>query len=416
MEFNAMSAEEYRNLDAEAFNARRQAVIDWLDGGCDGATVEELRSEATVIAEEAQRRNAAVELRNIRMAQVAGGAGTVLDGYRGGTQPAADADGDPFDTTEYRHAFMEYCQRGTAIPMELRVDAFTTTADVPPQVPTVMSREIVKKMSEYGDIWNRVRKISVQGGTWFRVIDLKPTAKWIGESEVSDFQKVENDAKISFSFFQLECRMAQSLLASAVTFDDFQAQFVPAVAEAMVRALEQAIVRGDGTAGPLGVIKDTRITAGQIVEMTAAEFADWKEWHKKVKAVMPKSYRNGEFIMCQSTFDRYIETMSDTQNAPVSIGYNPVTGEEIHRLVGKHVTTVEPDILPDFDSASAGDVVAIFGSLDNYLVNTQPGMPMSIVRWIDHDSNKEKMKSLLACDGKILDPYGFILIKKKASA
>lgn len=107
--------------------------------------------------------------------------------------------------------------------------------------------------------------------------------------------------------------------------------------------------------------------------------------------------------------------MADDQKAPVSIGYNPVTGEEVKRLVGKSVTGVETDILPDFDTAAAGDVVAIFGDFNNYVINTQPGMPMTTKRWIDDDKNQEKIKALMACDGRVLDPYGFILIKKKAS-
>ena len=411
MEFEAMSAEQYRALDADALEQRRQSVISLLDDPECEVSTEELRSETQTIRAEYERRNTEAQLRGLNIEEVQSGAGSFKERSAG---DAGEVETDSLDTAEYRNAFMEYVCHGVAIPAEVRADAATMTTDVPPQIPTTMGKEIIQKMSQYGTIWNKVRKLSVQGGLWFRILDLKPTATWIAEDKVSDYQKVTGGDKISFSFYELECRMAQSLLASAVTFADFQAMFVPAVAEAMVRALEQAIMRGAGTAGPLGITVDPRVT--NVVELTAAEFGDWQAWHKKVKAKMPLSYRNGEFTMAQSSWDTYIETMADDQKAPVSIGYNPVTGEEVKRLVGKGVNGVETDILPDFDAAAAGDVVAIFGDFNNYVINTQPGMPMTTKRWIDDDKNQEKIKALMACDGKVLDAYGFILIKKKASA
>lgn len=416
MEFTPMTAEQYRALSADEFEQRRQLVADLcLDPECE-VSAEQLRSEASIIKEEAGRRNTAAELRSLNVAAVAAGAGTVVASGRAALETRAAAgeevEADRFDTPEYRNAFMEYVCRGTAIPMELREAGTTTTADVPVMIPTTLQNQIVEKMSEYGDIWNKVTKMNVQGGIEFPVLELKAEAFWIGEEEVSEYQKLMADEKISFMFYQLECRMAQTILASVTTFAMFQQRFVPAMAEAMVRALEQAIVRGDGSGKFLGVVNDPRVT--NVVELTAEEIGDWQAWHKKVKAAMPKAYRNGEFYMCQSTWDTYIETMADDNRAPVSVGYNPVTGEEIMRLVGKGVQTTEPDILPDFDSASAGDVIGLFIDWKNYVVNSQ--MVMKTDKWHDYETNKDKYRCLMIADGKVLDPYGIILIKKKASA
>ena len=414
--FVPMSAEQYRSLSADEFQERKQYITDLLsDPEC---TVEfaQLRAEAEIIAGEVERRNAAAQLRSLSIAAVAGGAGTVIDGQsaiNARSNPAAPAASeDPFDTAEYRNAFMEYVCRGTAIPMELRADATTTTADVPVMIPTTLQNQIIEKMSEYGDIWNKVTKMNVQGGIEFPVLDLKAEAFWIGEEETSEYQKLMADEKISFMFYQLECRMAQTILASVTTFAVFQQRFVPTMAEAMVRALEQAIVRGDGSGKFLGVTKDPRVT--NVVEMSAAEIGDWQAWHKKVKAKMPKAYRVGEFYMAQSTWDTYIETMADDNRAPVSIGYNPVTGEEVMRLVGKTVCTTEPDIFPDFDTAEVGDVIGAFIDWKNYVVNSQ--MVMKTDKWHDYETNKDKYRCLMIADGKVLDPYGIILIKKGASA
>ena len=438
MPFASMGAAEYRALDADAFAARRSVVIEELTNGESTVPTEQLRSEVAIIEDEVERRNAAISLRSRSIAEVAGGAGRVIE-RTAGNAAVENRSADRFDTAEYRNAFMEYICRGTAIPMELRAGDYGTVASdaalanattlstgVSPQVPTTMQREIVQAMREYGTIWNEVRKIAVQGGVWFRIVDIVPTATWLTENNVSNWQKVTNDEKITFSFFELECRMAQSLLASAVTFDDFQAMFVPAVAEAMVTAIEAAIMKGNGTSQPLGILNDPRVLNAKlnphdprktaVVEMTKEEFADWQKWRSKFKSQVPSKYRNGKIYMAYSTFDCYVETMADGNRAPVSIGYNPVTGNESAAMCGFPVEKVNDAILPDFDTASPGDVVAIYGNMKDYLVNTQPGMPLTTKRWVDEDTNTDKIKSLVALDGKVLNPYGFILIKKKASA
>ena len=40
---------------------------------------------------------------------------------------------------------------------------------------------------------------------------------------------------------------------------------------------------------------------------------------------------------------------------------------------------------------------------------------MRVVKWTDHDNNKEKTKAIMIVDGKVLDPYGFLIIKKGAA-
>ena len=430
--FEMFNEAQYRALDTDGLNARRDAIAAELENAESAVSLADLQAESKRCQEEFTRRNAAAQIRSANIAAIAGGAGRVIERSANltpnGAAQASVAQVDPFDTTEYCNAFMNYVQRGVAMPMELRdgTDAGTVTTGttvstgVPPQVPTTMGKEIISKMEEYGKIWPLVRKLSVQGGLWFRVLDLKPSATWLQKNSgteltTSQYQKVTNDMTISFSFYMLECRMAQSLLAQAVTFADFQALFVPAVAEAMVRALEAAIIAGSGQGEFLGITEDARIT--NIQGLTENEMKDWKSWHKYIKKNIPLSYRKGYFIMAQTTIDEYIETLADDNNAPVALNYNPVTGEAEYRLVGMPVIPVPDDILKGFSEATAGttttgEVFAIYGDMNDYVVNTQPGMPMTTKRWIDDETNTEKIKALMAADGKVLDPYGFMLIKK----
>lgn len=326
-------------------------------------------------------------------------------------QPAQAA--DPTDTVEYRTAFMNFVCRGVAIPRELRADAVTTTTDASAVIPTSILHEIVKETKAYGEIYAKVRHLNVQGGVQIPILSLKPTATWItantGTSE-SDKQKIQANTYISFGYFGLECKVAQTLLANVTTLDIFQQEFVKLASEAMVQAMEVVIFKGTGNGQPLGILNDTRVPAANVITMTAEEFETWSAWCKKVFGAMKKAYRTGSFIMAQGTFDGYINGMVDSNGQPIGRVNYGITDGETYRFGGKEVLTVEDDVLPNYDSAASGDVVAVFIKLSDYGVNSN--MQMKVVKWEDHDTNEIKNKCILICDGKLIDPNGVLLIKK----
>ena len=128
---------------------------------------------------------------------------------------------DQFDTVEYRTAFMEYACRGVPIPANLtqRADAVTMTSDVGAVIPTTIMNEIVKELKVRGGIWAKVRKLNVQGGVEIPILSLKPKATWVAENKKADSQKLSANDKISFSYYGLECKVSQSLLANVTSFD-----------------------------------------------------------------------------------------------------------------------------------------------------------------------------------------------------
>lgn len=340
-------------------------------------------------------------------------AGLQIIDVAGGNQTDRKEKEDIFDTAEYKDVFMEYVCRGIMIPEKYRNAAEkTTTTDAGAVIPTTTVREIIKELKSYGNIYAKVRKLNVQGGVQFPILTLKPTATWIGEG-ASEGKKIKADEKVSFSYYGLECKISQSLLASVVTFEEFQNEFVALATEAIVIALEKAIINGTGTGQPLGILKDTRIKSGNVIQLTEEELGNWQAWKKKVFAKMKKSYRNGEFFMAQSSFDGYIDAMTDTTGQPIGRVNYGIDGGETYRFGGKTVETVEEDILPDFGAAEAGDVVAVFTKLSDYAINSN--MKMTAVKWIDHETNEVKNKVMIIADGKLLDSNGTLIIKKKAT-
>lgn len=312
---------------------------------------------------------------------------------------------DPSDTVEYRTAFMNFICRNVPISAELR--EATNTVDASAAIPKTIVSEIVKKLESYGNIFAKVRKLNVQGGVSIPILDLKPTAKWIDETPASEDQKLQANSSITFSYFGVECKLAQSLLVNITTLDVFQNEFINLATEAIVKAVEIAIFNGTGTNQPLGILKDSRVK--NVVTLSTADFGTWEGWHK-VKGQIKKAYRNGCFVMNQSTFDGNIDGMVDKNGQPIARVNYGIDSEEKYRFMGKEVETVEDDILPAYEDAKTGDVVAVFINLSDYAINTN--MDMTATKWVDNDTNKIKNKVMMIIDGKLIDTNGVVLIKK----
>jgi HK97 family phage major capsid protein len=392
---------EVRSLTAEA--STLQAEAHDLQAQIDAIEAEEQRATQN----EAEQRDA-----------VPAGAQLVNGNVLGSFTPAAAEQRDavdPLDTMEYRNAFMKYVQTGAAIPSELRAGDAISTPDTAPAIPlTIMNQVINTVRLRYGNLYNKVRHLNVKGGVQFPIGALRASFKWINESTVSPRQKLDPLAKIMFSYHVAEIRIAQTFLASIVTLDAFESKIAEVIAIAYLEAMDQAIVNGTGEGMPLGILNDPRVT--NSVTMTAAQINDWKAWRSNFFAKLPLGYRAGEFIFPLSTVETYLETMSDANNNPV---FRQATGLEVNdgdsrnpngRFFGRDIALVEPDILPDFDSASSGDVIGIFWQPEEYALNENFGFTMR--RWFDEEANEWVDKALVVVDGKVLNPVGYYLIKK----
>lgn len=334
-------------------------------------------------------------------------------GQNGGTPEMRNIDKN--DTMEYREAFMNFVCRGVDMPAEVRADAITKTGDVGAVIPTSIMNEIVQKLESYGEVYSRVRKLNVQGGVAFPILSIKPTATWItadaGSSESSK-QKIDANASVTFNYYGLECKISQTLLVNVTTIDAFQALFATLATEAIIKAIEIAIIAGSGSGQMTGITVDSRVPSGNKITMTPTEFTTWDGWKKKVFGKMAKAYRNGCFIMAQGTFDGYIDGMVDQNGQPIGrVNYGIADGE-VYRFGGKEVLTVEDDVIANYDDAKTGDVVGVFVNLKDYAINSN--MELKVVKWEDHDTNEIKNKAILICDGKLVDANGVIIIKKGA--
>lgn len=394
------------------------------------AEIEETQDELNAIAEEERSvaqagANPVEERQGIPAnAQLVNGGAVAASFGAGATNAQTRENADPFATMEYRQAFMRYAQTGQEIPANLaqRDGMPANTDSLGATIPTTVLNEFINEIRKvYGNLYMKVRKLNVQGAVKIPIAKLQATFKWVTESTVSPRQDGgEINQYVEFSYNMAEIRVSQTLLSSIVTLDLFEREIVRVMVIAYMQAMDTAIVNGTGNGQMLGILNDPRVLAtGNVVEMTAAQFSDWTAWRKNFFAKLPLGYRAGEFIFPLSTVESYLETMADANNNPI---FRQATGLEVNdgdamypngRFFGREVSLVEPDILPDFDTAQAGDVVGIFWQPEEYAINTN--MQMGMRRWFDEDRNEWVNKMLTVVDGKVLNPMGFWLIKKKGN-
>lgn len=331
--------------------------------------------------------------------------------------PDARTSENVLESMEYRQAFKAYVQAGTPIPAELRGSA-NTTAETGAAIPLTIMREVINTVRKrYGNLYAKVRKMNVQGGVEFPVGALQATFKWITEGTVSPRQKTDKLGSVMFKYNACEIRIAQSFVSSIVTLTDFEVKIAEVIAIAYLQAMDEGIVNGTGNGQMLGITKDARVV--NVVTMTAADMGNWTAWRKKFFAKLPLGYRAGEFIFPLSTVETYLETMADSNNNPV---FRQATGLEVNdgdarnpngRFFGREISLVEPDILPDFDAASANDIIGIFWQPEEYAINENFGFTMR--RYFDEETNEWVDKAIAVVDGKVINPTGYFLIKKATS-
>ena len=336
--------------------------------------------------------------------------------------PAAKRSGNPLESAEYREAFRAYVTRGVAIPAEFRAGNANSTDDTGAAIPVTIMNEVINTVRKrYGNLYNKVRKTSVPGGVKIPVGSLQASFRWITEDTVSPRQKAGQLGSITFEYNQCELRIATTWLASLLTLSAFEAELTKIIAIAYLQAMDLAIVKGSGNGAPLGILNDPRVTgqAGHTIAMPAAKMNNWKNWRTDFFAKLPLGYRSGEFIFANSTVETYLQTMSDDNNNPV---FYQATGlvvedgdaaEPRGRFFGREISLVEPDVLPDFDTANADDVIGVYWPPEEYMINENFGFTM--IRYFDQETNEWVDKAITVVDGKTVNPAGFFLITKANS-
>ena len=297
---------------------------------------------------------------------------------------------DPFSTMEYRKAFMTYVRTGV-MSAELRdANANTTTSDIGAVIPATTMNKIVEQLSAYGDILERVTKTNYLTGVNVPVATSKPTASWVSEGAGS-YLREKTVGSIVFGHFKLRIAVSVSLEAEYMSLSAFEAALVSNIAEAMAKALEAAIVNGDGSGKPTGILHVGDSPVGTTQEVHTLSYSVLTD----AEGALPVAYENGAvWVMAKQTFMAFVG-MTDSTGQPIAHVNYGIDGATKRYLLGREV--VLTDNLNAFSAASVNDIFAFIFRMQDYMLNT------NIIR-----------KSVLVCDGKPVDTSSLIKLKKIA--
>ncbi|MEG1871207.1 MAG: phage major capsid protein, partial [Peptostreptococcaceae bacterium] len=215
-----------------------------------------------------------------------------------------------------------------------------------------------------------------------------------------------------FSYHKLQCRVAVTLEADTTSLSIFEDTITDNVYEAMVVALEQAIISGTGSNQPLGITKDTDIKSSQKIAVKAEELITWDKWSKIFSKIPLKKRQGLVLILNNETWEGDIMGMTDANGQPIARVNVGLNGEDKPIFKGKEVIPTE-EYLPSFEAASTGDVFGILVNLKDYMLNSN--LQMTLKRYFNEDTDEWITKSTLISDGKLADTQGVILLTKAAS-
>ena len=293
-------------------------------------------------------------------------------------------------SVEYRKAFQKFMATGK---MEKRDT--TNTTDVGTVIPENLVNQILEKYEELGTILNLVTHTAFAVGQSIPTDSVKPVATWVAEGAGSDAQKKGVGALITFAAYKLRCEVRMTEEVANMALSAFEALFVKQVAEAMVRAKEQAIISGDGNGKPTGIL------TGVVAEGQAIEGALSYKLLCDAEAALPEEFESSaKWCMTKKQFMAFVG-MVDSQKQPIARTNYGIDGKPERYLLGREVVITR---------AMAGQVVdAIIYDFSDYILNSNYNLGIKHAQ--DWDNEDHKTKAVEACDGKSIDNGSLVTVK-----
>ena len=333
-----------------------------------------------------------------------------LGNYETGIKKRSDEDGTA--SLEYRRAFKDYIVTGK---MKSEFRDSTKTTDAGAVIPENLVNRILEKFEQLGVIYNLVTQTSYPVGQTIPVDGVKPVATWVAEGAGSTSQKKTLSASIVFTNFKLRCEVRYTEEIAAMSLSAFEALFVKQVGDAMIREIEGAIVSGDGSSKPKGILTETA-PEGQAIEVAATGKLTY-ELLCDAEAAVPENYEaTAKWCMSKKTFMKFIG-MTDESKQPIArINYG-LNSKPERTLLGRDVVIYAPQTGSKLgtyaDTVSSDTIFAFIVDFEDYTLNTNYNLGIKHAQ--DWDNEDHKTKAVLACDGKLITTDSLVTLTKKSA-
>lgn len=215
---------------------------------------------------------------------------------------------------------------------------------------------------------------------------------------------------ITFAYHKLRCAVAVSLEMDTMALSAFESSLISNVSEAMVKALETAVIKGSGSGQPKGILMET-VEAGKnldLAEGAAITYGNLCEMEAKLDLAYETS---AVWFMTKATFMKIISMVDDNKQPIARVNYG-IGGKPERTILGR--TVILNDYMSSFAASVTGDtVIAFLFNPKDYVLNTNLNIAMK--KYEDNDTDDIVTKAIMLVDGKVVDKNSLVTMTIKNS-
>lgn len=376
---------------------RQLEIRKLLEGDDQELNLEELEQEL---------RDLEAEYKNLekRQAMAAGiQAGTVptriIVAPEGETRSVVGMERDEIlSTPEYRSAYLKRLQGRPLNEAEQR--ALTTAQNsAGAAVPTQTLNLIVDKLRQTSALFPHITVSYVPGNLSITVANAKNAASWKNEG-TDGTAKDDTVVSVNLTGYELIKLVEISAAAEAMTIDAFEAYIASEIGRQMAIAVENAILNGDGTDEPTGILQGITWTEYNSTTFAKGGTISYDNLMDAL-ALLPTMYHPGAaFVMNRKMLFGGIRKIKDDTKQPI-FAYN-AQDRAAMTILGYPV--IIDDYMPDN--------TILLGDFSYYYMNFAKVPSIDVSREAAFKSGKVTYRGLAVADGKPVLAEAFVRISE----
>ena len=377
MKFDEMTVDELQ---------ARQAELAGMD--TEGATTEELEERAgeiEAIRDELQARaNAAAKAEEERQQVAESNLNPVIKEFK--MEDKKMENRFAIDSPEFREAFLKNLQ-GKEITAEERAAVTATAA-----IPTVTMNQIVDKL-ELNPLIAAVDLTQIPGYVTYPAATSVAEASWV---EMGTAANDSSDAltAVSLGAYKLIKTVEITADVEAMSIDAFETWLVARLVNKIEKALDNAILNGNGAASNMAT---GIITAKSSEDGTFSRAGiTWKQLTGIMGSLKPEYHANASFVMSPTLFFGKVLGMVDSQNNRVVV--NDPQEPRKYNILG----------FPAIIDGNCGSEELLFGDLKAYKLNLAKAIEVKKSEEAAFRTGSAVYRAMTLADGKLADTNAIV--------
>ena len=365
---------------------RLSAIAEEINA--EGADVNALATETDELMEERQRLLDEIETRKATLAKVAQLPEKELAPVVKETE-MEEKRTFAVDSAEYRSAWLKKLM-GKELDIEER-DAMTASS----AIPTETMNMIVHKL-ELNPIIAAIDVSYIPGNVTFPAEDTVNEANWV-EMATAATDSADALRAVTLGAYKLIKTVSITADVQAMAIPAFEQWLVSRLANKIEKAIDAAILTGNGTNKPTGILATLTTADGTW----ASSGLVWKDI-ATIIGKLGSQYRAGaKFVMDSNLFFGSIVGMVDTNKQPV-VKLADAEGPAAYRLVGYPVIV---------DDNCTSDNI-LFGDLKAYKFNFAKSPDVTSDDSVEFRTGNRVYRAMALADGKLADSNAIVRYKK----